>query len=76
MVHIENANSLNCLLCSVKKGSVLVTRMESITGYKNKHGQHRTGKMFMTAGNWKIHQKQKKGFSKLRKSDTEAGDQL
>ena len=35
-------------LSSVKKGSVLVTRMESLTAYKNKHGQHKSGKMFMT----------------------------
>uniref|UniRef100_M8C784 Uncharacterized protein n=1 Tax=Aegilops tauschii TaxID=37682 RepID=M8C784_AEGTA len=27
----------------VKKGYVLVTRMESITAYKNQHGQHRSG---------------------------------
>lgn len=35
-------------MCSVKKGSVLVTRMESITTYKNQHGQPRSGKKFMT----------------------------
>ncbi|KAI4977605.1 hypothetical protein ZWY2020_005701 [Hordeum vulgare] len=28
---------------AVKKGSVLLTRMESITTYKNQHGQRRSG---------------------------------
>ncbi|KAI4964199.1 hypothetical protein ZWY2020_006859 [Hordeum vulgare] len=31
----------------VKKGYVLLTRMESITTYKNQHGQQRSGKNFM-----------------------------
>jgi hypothetical protein len=33
---------------AVRKGSVLLTRMESITAYKNQHGQNGPGKLFMT----------------------------
>ena len=32
----------------VEKGSVVVTRMESITAYIKRHGEHKSGKMFMT----------------------------
>jgi hypothetical protein len=34
-------------LCSVKKGLVVLARMETIT-YKNQRGQHGSGKLFMS----------------------------
>ncbi|XP_044416271.1 uncharacterized protein [Triticum aestivum] len=38
-----NAKSHGCFLCAVKKGFVLLTKMESITAYKNQRGQPRSG---------------------------------
>ncbi|CAM0912258.1 unnamed protein product [Alopecurus aequalis] len=39
----EERDDAHYSFLKLKKGSVLVTRMESITAYKNKHGQHRSG---------------------------------
>ncbi|XP_048572277.1 uncharacterized protein LOC125552688 isoform X2 [Triticum urartu] len=44
----EERDDAHYSFLQVKKGYVLITRMESITSYKNQYGQHRSGQMFMT----------------------------
>ncbi|KAM3256702.1 hypothetical protein ACQJBY_049251 [Aegilops geniculata] len=43
MLATEERDDAHYSFLQVKKGFVLITRMESITAYKNQYGQHRSG---------------------------------
>ncbi|XBH60691.1 hypothetical protein VPH35_115252 [Triticum aestivum] len=44
MLATEERDDAHYSFLQVKKGYVLITRMESITAYKNQYGQHRSGR--------------------------------